>query len=88
VDVTININLTPVEARQLVGLPDVQPLQQAALAKVEERVLAQAETFSVDGMLNSWFGGGTGTAVDMFRDVVRGVFSEGSAKDKTSPKSK
>ena len=84
-DVTININLTPVEARQLAGLPDVQPLQQAALLKIEQKLLAQAEAFSVDGLLNSWLGGGNGPAIDMFRDVVR-VFSQG-AKDKVSPNS-
>jgi hypothetical protein len=56
-DVTINLNLTPAEARQLVGLPDVQRLQDAALAKMQDRVMAQAETFSADGLLDAWFGG-------------------------------
>jgi hypothetical protein len=40
-DVTINVNLTPKEARELMGLPDLQPLQDEALAEIRRRVMAK-----------------------------------------------
>jgi hypothetical protein len=87
-DVTINVNLTPAEARQLMGLPDVQPLQDAALAKMQDRIMAQAEAFSADGLLNTWFGGNANTAIDAFRDAIGGALSQGLAKSKTTSKGK
>jgi hypothetical protein len=47
-DVTINVNLTPKEARELMGLPDLGPLQDEALAEIRRRVMAQAENISAD----------------------------------------
>jgi uncharacterized protein DUF6489 len=76
-DVTINLNLTPVEARQLMGLPDVQPLQDAALAKMQDRIMAQAEAFSAEGLLNTWFGGSANSAMESFRDMISGALSQG-----------
>lgn len=85
-DVTINLNLTPTEARQLMGLPDVQPLQEAALAKIQERIMAQAEAFSADGLLNTWFGGGANTAMESFRDLFSGAIAQGLSGGKSAKK--
>lgn len=73
------IEVDPVEARQLMGLPDVQPLQNAVMKKIEEKVMAQAEKFSGEGILTTWFSG-QGTKV--FSDVIGGFLSQGGAKDK------
>ncbi len=40
--VTIEIDCTPLEARQFMGLPDVQPMQTAVLAEMEKRLMAEA----------------------------------------------
>ena len=87
-DVTINLNLTPAEARQLMGLPDVQRLQDAALAKMQDRIMAQAETFSADGLLNTWFGAGANSAMESLRDVIGGALSQGLAGAKATAKGK
>ena len=47
--VTVEIDCTPLEARQFFGLPDVQPMQALVMAEVEKKVLAQMETFSPTG---------------------------------------
>ena len=73
-DVTINVKLTPTEARQLMGLPDVQPLQAAMLAKIEQTMVEQASKISADSLLNTWFTTGP-CAIDMFRDMAREVLS-------------
>jgi hypothetical protein len=36
------------------GLPDVQPMQQAVMAEVEKRMLSHMERFSPDGVLKAW----------------------------------
>ena len=58
-NVTINVDLTPSEARELVGLPDVKPFHNAALARVEQSVMAPADKFSAAGP-DTWFAGSPG----------------------------
>jgi hypothetical protein len=85
-DVTINLNLTPAEARQMMGLPDVQRLQDAALDRMQDRIMAQADTFSAEGLLNTWFGGSANSAMESFRDVIGGALSQVRAAAKTTTK--
>jgi len=69
--ITIEIDCTPVEARQYFGLPDVQPMQSAMLAEMEKRMLAEAEKLSPEGLMKTWFAGGAQGA-DWFRDLLGG----------------
>ena len=68
--VTINIDCTPDEARQFMGLPDVKPLQAAVLAKMEEQMLTAADAMSPEAMLKSWF-----TAMPQSADQLQKLFS-------------
>jgi len=52
--VTIDIDCTPLEARQFLGLPDVQPMQQAVMAEMERRMLAEMKDFSAEKVMASW----------------------------------
>lgn len=52
--VTVNIDCTPLEARQFFGLPDVQPMQQAMLAEMERKMLKEMENFSTEKMISNW----------------------------------
>ncbi len=36
--VTIDIDLTPDEARKLMGMPDIEPLQRSMMSKLEEKM--------------------------------------------------
>ena len=49
--VTIEVDCTPLEARQFMGLPDVQPIQAAAMAELEKRVRTEMERVSPEGLL-------------------------------------
>ena len=44
--ITVNVDCTPLEARQFMGLPDVEPMQKAAMAEIEKRMMAELERFS------------------------------------------
>jgi hypothetical protein len=74
-DMTINVNLTPKEARELMGLPDLRPLQDEALAEIRRRVMAQVENISADGLLKTWFMGSS-SAFDIVRDVTNSMLSQ------------
>lgn len=76
--VTINIDCTPEEARQFMGLPDVQPLQQAMMKQMEARMTAEVERFSPENLMKTWFSAMPQNA-DWMRDVMGGLFSAGGS---------
>jgi len=84
-DVTINVNLTPKEARELMGLPDLQPLQDEALAEIRRRVMAQVENISADGLLKSWFMGSS-SAFEIFRNMTDSMLSQNAGRFSTAEK--
>ncbi|HRK24579.1 MAG TPA: DUF6489 family protein [Beijerinckiaceae bacterium] len=53
-NVTINIDCTPLEARQFFGLPDVQPMQEAVLGELQRKMLAEMNNFSTDKIMSAW----------------------------------
>ncbi len=76
--VTINIDCTPLEARQFMGLPDVQPMQTAVLAEMEKRLMAEAAKFSPEGFMRAWFSEGQQSA-DWIREMFKNVFAQAGA---------
>lgn len=52
--VTVNVDCTPLEARQFFGLPDVQPMQEALLAEMEKRMMAEFDRFSPEALMRTW----------------------------------
>ena len=53
--ITLDIAMTPLEARQFMGLPDVQPLQAVAMAELEKRMKVEMERISPEGLVRTWF---------------------------------
>jgi hypothetical protein len=70
--VTVDIDCTPLEARQFFGLPDVQPMQQAVMAEMERRTLAEMEKFAPENLLQTWFSTGQQGA-DLFTKLLSGM---------------
>lgn len=52
--ITVNVDCTPLEARQFFGLPDVQPMQQAMMAEMERKMMEEMNNFSADKMISNW----------------------------------
>ena len=52
--VNIQIECTPVEARQFFGLPNVEPMQAAVMQQLEKRMLAEIERFSPEALVKNW----------------------------------
>jgi hypothetical protein len=53
--VNIEIDCTPEEARQFMGLPDVQPMQNAMMDKLQQKMSENIDKFSPEAILQSWF---------------------------------
>ncbi len=52
--ISIDIDCTPEEARSFLGLPDVQPMQQAVMAQMQEQMERAVKAMDPDTMLQSW----------------------------------
>ena len=44
--VTVDIDLTPEEARTMLGLPDMEPMQEAVMKRLEEKMLESLDEMS------------------------------------------
>ena len=53
--VNVEIECTPLEARQFFGLPDVSPMQTAVMDKMQQQVMANIEKVSLESLIQSWF---------------------------------
>ncbi|MFV3127332.1 DUF6489 family protein [Niveispirillum sp. KHB5.9] len=52
--VTINIDCTPEEARTFLGLPDVQPMQEALMRQMQDQLSANMKAMDPETMMNTW----------------------------------
>lgn len=55
--VHIEIDMSPEEARRMMGLPDVGQLQQSLLKDVETRMKAAIDTSDPEAMMKAWMPG-------------------------------
>lgn len=69
--ITVNVDCTPLEARQFLGLPDVEPMQKAVMAEMERKVLAEMENFTPEKLLAQWMALGPQNA-----EWMRGMFEQ------------
>lgn len=49
-----DIECTPQEARQFLGLPDVEPMQEALMKELEERMKENMRSVDPETMLKTW----------------------------------
>ena len=56
--IRIDIDCTPQEARTFLGLPDVEPIQEAVLARTQERLTEYLDARDPEALLKLWFPGG------------------------------
>ena len=56
--IKIDIDCTPQEARTFLGLPDVEPIQEAVLTRLRERLTEHLDARDPEALLKLWFPGG------------------------------
>jgi Family of unknown function (DUF6489) len=52
--VNIEIDCTPLEARQFFGLPDVSPMQAAVMDKLQQQMMSNIEKVSPEALMQNW----------------------------------
>jgi hypothetical protein len=53
--ITIEVDCTAIEARQLAGLPNVEPFLASIMAKLDETISAEIDRFSSRALVWNWF---------------------------------
>lgn len=85
----IDIDLTPEEARKVMGLPDIEPMQQEMLAKIKEKMFASLDEMSEPDMLMKRFMPAGIQGMEQFQKFMAGFAKASSpAKEPASEKSK
>ena len=52
--ISLDIDCTPEEARKFFGLPDLQPLQEALLKDVQQRLSANIKAMDAKALIDTW----------------------------------
>lgn len=73
--VSFDIDCTPEEARRMLGLPDVTPVNEALVAELTKRAAEMAQNMDADKMMQQWMIAG----VQGFGDIQK-AFMEQFAK--------
>ena len=76
--VSIEIDCTPIEARQFFGLPDVEPVQAKMMAKIEQNMSEAIDRFSPEALMGAWL-----SALPQSADWVQRMFAN-AVGNKTS----
>jgi hypothetical protein len=69
----VEIDCTPEEARQFLGLPDLRPMQDAVLGKVQQQMLDGVTALSPEALLKTWVPMAAQNP-DQIRDAMAGLF--------------
>ena len=55
IKIKLDIECTPAEAREFMGLPDLQPIQAKLLAEMEQRLREAANQMTPEAIIRRWF---------------------------------
>jgi len=68
--ITVDIDCTPAEARQFMGLPDFEPMQKRALEDIERRMKDSLDRYSPESLLTAWMQPGS-MNTDWFQEILK-----------------
>ncbi len=82
--ITMNIECTPAEARQTMGLPDVASMQEAMLREIQEQMMANATSLQPTEIMKAWFPMGIESWLEMQKQFWTQLTSVGAQEDDNS----
>ena len=68
--VTIEMDMTPQEARALMGLPDVAPIQTKMLEEMQQRMWSAFDAGDPDSMMKAWMPLGAAEVFGKFQKMM------------------
>jgi Family of unknown function (DUF6489) len=86
--VTVEMDLTPDEARRLMGLPDLTAMQARLVEEFERRMMAAMEKSAPEEVMKQWFALGSQGFEQFQRFLWEGTRNATGATRKETPKSK
>ncbi len=82
--ITINVDCTPEEARRYMGLPDIAPLQEEMLRKMQEQMSANLTAMQPADMMKAWLPMGMESWQEMQKAFWSQMTSIGTPSDNDS----
>ena len=83
--INIDFEMTPDEARRLMGLPDVTAMQKKLVAEMERRLMEAMETAAdPETLLKTWFSWGN-QGLEQFQRFVRDSAARATTTTKDKP---
>lgn len=86
--VTVEMDLTPKEARELLGLPDLEPLQDAMVARMRENMEQAASRLDADELMKAWMPLGQQGLEQLQRFLFGAAAAAGKASTGKAPSGK
>jgi Tfp pilus assembly PilM family ATPase len=84
--ITIDIDCTPQEARAFLGLPHIEPMQDALVAQLQERLSGYLAALDPEQLMKLWLPGGMQGLADIqerfWRQLMGGMTGAGGAPPK------
>jgi hypothetical protein len=80
--INVEVDCTPLEAREFFGLPDVKPMQAAITEKLQASMVASLESLSPESLMQNWF---DPKMAERFQSLFGGMSGLGSGR---TPKGK
>lgn len=80
--IRLDIDCTPEEARAFLGLPDVAPLQEALMAELQKRMMANLQAMEPEQLFKTWLPAG----LQGWEQLQKAFWSQmaSGARDKTA----
>jgi hypothetical protein len=82
--IKVDIDCTPEEARAFLGLPDVAPMQEALMAELQKRMMANLQAMEPEQLFKTWLPAG----LQGWEQLQKAFWSQmgGAASGKTEEK--
>lgn len=84
--INVDIDCTPDEARTLVGLPDVKPMQQALMNEIEGRMKKALSAMEPDALIKMWLPAGI-QSLDQWQKFIWSKVTGSKSSDSESKSS-
>ena len=79
--VNVEIDCTPAEARQFLGLPNVEPMQAAVMEQFQKKMLADMDRISPESIMNTWLSL-VPQGAEQMQKMFTGLFAQGLGRGK------
>ncbi|MCA0436154.1 MAG: DUF6489 family protein [Actinobacteria bacterium] len=72
--ISLDIDCTPKELRTFMGLPDLEPMQQAVLTEMQRRMISAMDLMSPTAIMKEWL-----TPMGAAQQALFGAFTQGAS---------